>query len=41
MMKELAFRQIIIAEGMTIKIINFWFDAAQASIGFAKKAQKK
>jgi hypothetical protein len=38
---ELANRQIIIANAIALKLVNFWFDAAQASIQFAKDVQKK
>jgi hypothetical protein len=37
---ELANRQIIIANAIALKMVNFWFDAAQAQIRFAKGMQK-
>ena len=38
---ELAQRNIIIASGIALKIVNFWFDAAQAQIRLIKSVQKK
>ena len=37
---DLVNRQIIIANAITLKLVNFWFDAAQAQIRFAKGMQK-
>ena len=38
---ELAQRNIIIANGIAIKSINFWFDMMQAQIRLVKSVQKK
>jgi hypothetical protein len=34
-------RHIMIAEGITLKMVNFWFDQWQRGLSMTKNAQKK
>ena len=37
---DLVNRQIIIANAIALKLVNFWFDAAQAQIRLVRGMQK-
>jgi hypothetical protein len=39
-MEYLTHRQFLIAEGCAVKLVNFWFDSAQAHLRLIERLQK-